>query len=92
MISHSQTSSARWLFVGAGHPAPARRSNEDQALPNRPAPSARLPRSIHYGPGEDRKERIDFPLIREAAKQIDMAAYVLTDSAVLALVQRPCAV
>ena len=37
---------------------------------------------IHYGPGED-LERIDVALIREAAKQIDMAAYVLTDSAVI---------
>ena len=37
---------------------------------------------IHYGPGED-LERIDVALLREAAKQIDMAAYVLTDSAVI---------
>jgi hypothetical protein len=37
---------------------------------------------IHYGPGED-LERIDVGLIREAATQIDMAAYVLTDSAVI---------
>jgi phosphatidylserine/phosphatidylglycerophosphate/cardiolipin synthase-like enzyme len=37
---------------------------------------------IHYGPGED-LERIDVALIREAAKQIDMAAYVLTDRAVI---------
>jgi phosphatidylserine/phosphatidylglycerophosphate/cardiolipin synthase-like enzyme len=37
---------------------------------------------IHYGPGED-LERIDVALLREAAKQIDMAAYVLTDSAVV---------
>ena len=37
---------------------------------------------VHYGPGED-LERIDVALIREAAKQIDMAAYVLTDSAVI---------
>ncbi len=37
---------------------------------------------IHYGPGED-FERIDVRLIREAARQIDMAAYVLTDSAVI---------
>ena len=37
---------------------------------------------IHYGPGED-LERIDVALIGEAAKQIDMAAYVLTDRAVI---------
>jgi hypothetical protein len=35
---------------------------------------------IHYGPVED-LERIDVALLREAAKQIDVAAYVLTDSA-----------
>ena len=35
-----------------------------------------------YGPGED-LERIDVALIGEAAKQIDMAAYVLTDRAVI---------
>jgi phosphatidylserine/phosphatidylglycerophosphate/cardiolipin synthase-like enzyme len=37
---------------------------------------------IHYSPGED-LERIDVALIGEAAKQIDMAAYVLTDRAVV---------
>jgi phosphatidylserine/phosphatidylglycerophosphate/cardiolipin synthase-like enzyme len=37
---------------------------------------------VHSGPGED-LERIDVTLIREAAKQIDMAAYVLTDRAVI---------
>ena len=37
---------------------------------------------IHYGPGED-LERIDVALLREATKQIDMAAYVLTDTAVI---------
>jgi phosphatidylserine/phosphatidylglycerophosphate/cardiolipin synthase-like enzyme len=37
---------------------------------------------IHYSPGED-LERIDVALLREAAKQIDMAAYVLTDRAVI---------
>ena len=37
---------------------------------------------IHYGPGED-LERIDVAVIREPAKQIDLAAYVLTDSAVI---------
>jgi phosphatidylserine/phosphatidylglycerophosphate/cardiolipin synthase-like enzyme len=37
---------------------------------------------IHYGPGED-LERIDVALLRGATKGIDMAAYVLTDSAVI---------
>jgi phosphatidylserine/phosphatidylglycerophosphate/cardiolipin synthase-like enzyme len=37
---------------------------------------------IHYAPGED-LETIDVALIRQAAKQIDMAAYVLTDHAVV---------
>ena len=37
---------------------------------------------VQYGPGED-LEKIDVVLIREAAKQIDMAAYLLTDSAVV---------
>jgi hypothetical protein len=32
---------------------------------------------IHFGPGED-LETIDVALLREATKQIDMAAYVLT--------------
>jgi hypothetical protein len=43
---------------------------------------------VHYGPGED-LEKIDVVLIREAAKQIDMAAYVLTDSAVIERCARP---
>ena len=37
---------------------------------------------IHYGPGEN-FETIDVGLIREAARQIDMAAYVLTDSTIV---------
>jgi phosphatidylserine/phosphatidylglycerophosphate/cardiolipin synthase-like enzyme len=37
---------------------------------------------IHYAPAED-LEIIDVALFREATKQIDMAAYVLTDSAVI---------
>jgi hypothetical protein len=35
------------------------------------------PVEIHYSPSED-LERIDVALIGEAAKQIDMAAYVLS--------------
>jgi len=37
---------------------------------------------INYGPGED-LEIIDIALVREAGKQIDMAAFVLTESAVI---------
>jgi phosphatidylserine/phosphatidylglycerophosphate/cardiolipin synthase-like enzyme len=37
---------------------------------------------VHYGPGED-LERIDVASLREATKQIDITAYVLTDSAVI---------
>jgi phosphatidylserine/phosphatidylglycerophosphate/cardiolipin synthase-like enzyme len=37
---------------------------------------------IHYSPGED-LERIDVALLRAAERQIDMAAYVLTDRAVV---------
>ena len=37
---------------------------------------------IHYAPSED-LETIDITMLREATKQIDMAAYVLTDRAVI---------
>ncbi len=37
---------------------------------------------VHYSPGEN-LEMIDVALIGEAAKRIDMAAYVLTDRAVI---------
>jgi hypothetical protein len=40
------------------------------------------PAEIHYAPGED-LESIDVALIGEAGKQIDRAAYVLTDAAVV---------
>jgi phosphatidylserine/phosphatidylglycerophosphate/cardiolipin synthase-like enzyme len=48
------------------------------------------PAEVHYAPGED-LERIDVALLREAAKQIDMAAYVLTDRAVIAALREPAA-
>jgi phosphatidylserine/phosphatidylglycerophosphate/cardiolipin synthase-like enzyme len=54
----------------------------DQAGSAQPPCPAGAAAEIHYGPGED-LERIDVALLREAAKQIDMAAYVLTDSAVV---------
>jgi phosphatidylserine/phosphatidylglycerophosphate/cardiolipin synthase-like enzyme len=47
-----------------------------------PAPPSRAAPEIHYGPGGD-LERIDIALIREAVKQIDMTAYILTDTAVI---------
>ena len=47
-----------------------------------PPPPVDAAAEIHYSPGED-LERIDVALIREAGKQIDMAAYVLTDRAVI---------
>jgi phosphatidylserine/phosphatidylglycerophosphate/cardiolipin synthase-like enzyme len=40
------------------------------------------PAEIHYAPSED-LERIDVALLREAERQIDMAAYVLTDRSVI---------
>jgi phosphatidylserine/phosphatidylglycerophosphate/cardiolipin synthase-like enzyme len=45
---------------------------------------------VHYAPGED-LERIDVALIGEAAKQIDMAAYVLTDRAVVQALRQAAA-
>jgi phosphatidylserine/phosphatidylglycerophosphate/cardiolipin synthase-like enzyme len=45
---------------------------------------------VHYAPGED-LERIDVALIGGAAKQIDMAAYVLTDRAVVQALRQAAA-
>jgi phosphatidylserine/phosphatidylglycerophosphate/cardiolipin synthase-like enzyme len=42
---------------------------------------------VHYGPGED-LERIDVAFLREATKQIDMAACVLTDCAIVAALRQ----
>ena len=68
-------------FSSSRRSCSARRSSTDPVPPSRPADVGGAA-EIHYGPGED-LERIDVALIREAAKQIDMAAYVLTDSAVI---------
>ena len=58
------------------------RGGDGAWLQHRPAArSGRRAGSLLF-PGED-LERIDVALIGEAAKQIDMAAYVLTDSAVI---------
>jgi phosphatidylserine/phosphatidylglycerophosphate/cardiolipin synthase-like enzyme len=63
-------------FALEGWPAPA------------PSGAATAPHSIggpaevHYAPSED-LESIDVALIGQAAKQIDIAAYVLTDRAVI---------
>ncbi len=71
--------SPTWLFMlpafllGAGL-----ERGSSSAQPPWPAGAA----EVHYSPGEN-LERIDVTLIGEAAKQIDMAAYVLTDSAVI---------
>jgi phosphatidylserine/phosphatidylglycerophosphate/cardiolipin synthase-like enzyme len=56
----------------------------------RAARSPHAARRSTYGPGED-LERIDVALIGEAAKQIDMAAYVLTDRAVIEALRRASA-
>lgn len=61
-------------YSGASH---ERRSGSAQ--PSCPAGAAA---EIHSAPSEDLEE-IDIALIHEAAKQIDMAAYVLTDGAVI---------
>jgi phosphatidylserine/phosphatidylglycerophosphate/cardiolipin synthase-like enzyme len=45
---------------------------------------------VHYAPGED-LESIDVALIGEAEKQIDMAAYVLTDRAVVEALRQAAA-
>jgi hypothetical protein len=77
-ISRSQIS-PKWLFVlpifllGA---AIERGSSTAQS------PSPVDAAEVHYSPGEN-LERMDVSLIGEATKQIDMAAYVLTDSAVI---------
>lgn len=45
---------------------------------------------VHYAPGED-LERIDVALIGEAAREIDMAAYVLTDRSVIQALRQAAA-
>jgi radical SAM superfamily enzyme YgiQ (UPF0313 family) len=45
------------------------------------------PAEVHYAPNED-LESIDVALIGEAEKQIDIAAYVLTDKAVIEALRR----
>ena len=70
--------SRNWLFVLPALLLGAR-STITPDRPKRLAPIGGAA-EIHYGPGED-LERIDVALLREATKQIDMAAYVLTDRA-----------
>jgi hypothetical protein len=60
----------------------ARRSSAAAGPPNRPARPGQAA-EIHYGPSEDLEEIDVAALIHEAAKQIDTAGYVLTDSAVI---------
>jgi phosphatidylserine/phosphatidylglycerophosphate/cardiolipin synthase-like enzyme len=45
---------------------------------------------IHHAPGQD-LETLDVGLLHEAAKQIDMAAYVLTDRSVIAALREAAA-
>jgi hypothetical protein len=51
-----------------------------------PCPAGK-PAEIHYAPDED-LESIDVALVGEAANQIDMAAYVLPDRAVIEALRR----
>jgi phosphatidylserine/phosphatidylglycerophosphate/cardiolipin synthase-like enzyme len=71
---------ASWLFVlPAFRLGAALERGSSTAQP--PCPVG-APAEVHYSPGED-LERIDVGWIGVAAKQIDMTAYVLTDSAVI---------
>jgi phosphatidylserine/phosphatidylglycerophosphate/cardiolipin synthase-like enzyme len=72
--------SRRWLFV---LPAFLLGASLEYGSGSAQAPCpVGPPAEVHYSPGEN-LETIDVALISEAAKQIDMAAYVLTDSAVV---------
>jgi phosphatidylserine/phosphatidylglycerophosphate/cardiolipin synthase-like enzyme len=48
---------------------------------------AEPPAELHFAPGEN-LERVDVGLLDEATRSIDMAAYVLTDRAVIAAIER----
>ena len=72
---------AKWLFVLPAFLLGASMERGSSSAQSPPCPVGGAA-EIHYGPGED-LETIDVALIREASKQIDMAAYVLTDGAVV---------
>jgi phosphatidylserine/phosphatidylglycerophosphate/cardiolipin synthase-like enzyme len=62
------------VFEGRPSLAPSRATTAPRSIAG--------PAEVPYAPGED-LESIDVALIGEAVKQIDMAAYVLTDRAVI---------
>jgi hypothetical protein len=72
--------SPTWLFVLPASLIGMAVECTGSAQPPRPVGSAA---EIHYSPTED-LETIDVGLLREATKQVDMAAYVLADRAVVA--------
>jgi phosphatidylserine/phosphatidylglycerophosphate/cardiolipin synthase-like enzyme len=72
--------SLKWFVIP---PALMLAASYGRGSDSRPSPCpAAASAEVHYAP-EENLERIDVALIREAVKQIDMAAYVLTDSAVI---------
>jgi phosphatidylserine/phosphatidylglycerophosphate/cardiolipin synthase-like enzyme len=78
-ISRSRISPS-WLFVlPAFLLGVAMERGSSTAQPPGPVGA---PAEVHYSPGQD-LESIDVALIGEATKQVDMAAYVLTDNAVI---------
>jgi phosphatidylserine/phosphatidylglycerophosphate/cardiolipin synthase-like enzyme len=80
--------SRNWLFVLPAFLLGAA-LNHNSGSAQAPCPVGETA-EIHYSPGED-LERIDVALIGEAAKQIDMAAYVLTDRAVVEALRQAAA-
>jgi phosphatidylserine/phosphatidylglycerophosphate/cardiolipin synthase-like enzyme len=79
LIGHPRIS-PRWLFV---LPVFARGVALEHGYSSAQSPCPiGVAAEIHYGPGED-LERIDVALIAGAEHQIDVAAYVLTDRAVI---------
>jgi phosphatidylserine/phosphatidylglycerophosphate/cardiolipin synthase-like enzyme len=72
--------SPRWLFLVPAFLLGASLEH-GPASAQSPCPIG-SPAEVHYAPGED-LETIDVAFIRRATKQIDIAAYVLTDTAVI---------
>jgi phosphatidylserine/phosphatidylglycerophosphate/cardiolipin synthase-like enzyme len=81
-ISHN------WLFVLPSMLLGAA-LNHNSGSAQAPCPAGGVA-EIHYSPSKD-LERIDVALIGEAARQIDMAAYVLTDRAVVEALRQAAA-
>ena len=80
--------SRNWLLVGPAFLLVGA-LNHNSGSAQAPCPVGEAA-EIHYSPGED-LERIDVALIGEAEKQIDMAAYVLTDRAVVEALRQAAA-